>query len=494
MQSPLSRASTASLLQRPRSHPPPLTHYLKSPLGSRGHRGTDIWDDSFGSFRDNPNNAEPESWSTALSTSNSTGDNFMGDCVFASSQPLKPRMPWKKPPGRYQQSSRLGEGRQTQDGQVVMTLRNDQFGQILEALSPPKRYQDLAPQGSNPTDACEGRRPARHAYYPPKMGSLPVPGRPSAATLARKNSYSNLPTALRTMPHKPSPDKSNTAEYHKSNTVSIYHPSMSSNKENLPPSQSRLPTPFPYANRVPTPNPPDSMRPRWNSDISMRDPSSLFSQFNGERPPILSEVQNKQSAAHPSSTIGNIKSRKEGLAHHNSPRLSDTGIRHDQSLPPPTNPKHSQKPTLRDPFTSAKSTPNILLKPIEIIDIDAIDPQLDSTTPPLHNSKHKQGMSSVDSTARIEHTLYSALGPEYSTFESVVDTADMENQLAQSLGDTTPVNTSPNRNANVSQSAGKRKRGLAGDKSGSPVSKREKSGVDVEEVKRVLDGEDEDML
>jgi hypothetical protein len=486
MQSPLSRASTSSLLQRRISHPPPLSHYPKPPLGSRGHRGADMCDNSFDSFRDNSKIAGSESWSTVRSTSNSTGDLFMDDCMFASSQSLKPLKPWKKPPSRHQQSSRLGEGRQNQDGQVVMTLHDDQFGQILEALSPPKRYQDLPPQGSNATNAGEGHRPAGHTYHPPKMGSLPDPGRPSAAALARKNSYSDLPTALRTMPHKPSPDKLNTA--------SIYHPSMSSNKENFPSSQSRLPTPFPCANRVATPNSPGSMRPRWDSDVSMRDPSSLFSQYNGERPLILSEIQNKQSAAHPPSTIGGTRSRKEGLAHHNSLRLLETGSRHDQSLLPPTNSKHSLKPTPRDPFISAKSTPNILPNPIEIIDVDAIDPQLDSTTPPFHNAKHKQGMSSVDSTAQIEQTLYSVLGPEYSTFESGANASDVENQLAHSLRETTPVNTPLNPNANASEPARKRKRGLARDESGSPLGKRERSGVDDEGVKKVLDGEDEDML
>jgi hypothetical protein len=493
MQSPLSRASASSLLQRPKSHPPPLSHYPKPPFDLRRHCGADIWGDSFGSFRDNPDMVGPESWSTARSASDSTGDLFMDDCMFAASQPLKSHVTWKKPHSRHQQSSKPGEGRHNQDGQVVMTLRDDQFGQILEALSPPKRHQGLPPQAGNAIDASEAHRPAGHAYYPPKMGSLPIPGRPSAAALARKSSYSDAPTASRTMPHKPSPDKSNAAEYHKSKPASIFHPSTSSNKENLPPSQSQLPTTFPYANRVPTPKPPGSMRHRWDSDVSMRDPSSLFSQHNGERALVLSGAQNKQSAAHPPPRIGGIKSRKEGLDHHNSPRLSDTAIRHDRSLLLSTHSKHNSKSSPRDPFASAKITPNILPKPIEIIDVDTIDPQTDITSPPLDPSKHKQGMSSIDSTVRIEQTLYSALGPDYSTFESRVDAADMEDQLAQSLQETTPVKSPLSSNTNAFEPAGKRKREIMGDEGGSQVSKREKGGV-VEEVKKVLDAEDEDML
>jgi hypothetical protein len=132
----------------------------------------------------------------------------------------------------------------------------------------------------------------------------------------------------------------------------------------------------------------------------------------------------------------------------------------------------------------------MLPKPIEIIDVDAIDPQLDAGTPGLDKSKHKQGMSSVDSTVRIEQTLYSALGPEYSTFESRVDAPDLATQLAQSLRETTPVNTLLNPTASAFEPSGKRKRSVVGDESGSPVSKREKGGVEVEEV----EGEDEDML
>jgi hypothetical protein len=450
-----------------------------------------MWDNSFGSFRDNLNNVGPESWSTARSTSDSTGDLFIDDCIYTDSQPSKPRVPLRNLPGRYQQSSRSGQGsRQDQDKQVVMTLRDDQFGQILEALSPPKRHQDLPPQADDQLNASEGRRPASHAYYPPKMGNLPLPGRPSAAALARKNSYSELPTASRTVPNKPSTDEANGTEYYKSKTAPMYHPSVSSNKENFPPLQSRLSAPLPYANRVPTPNPPGSMMPHWDSDVSMRDPSSIFSQYNGEKPSVLSEIQNKHSAAHPPSTIGSIKSRKEGLVYQNSPHLSETGIRHDQSLLPSTNSKHDSKPTPRDPFASAKSTPDMLPKPIEIIDVDAIDPQLDAGTPGLDKSKHKQGMSSVDSTVRIEQTLYSALGPEYSTFESRLDAPDLATQLAQSLRETTPVNTLLNPTASAFEPSGKRKRSVVGDGNGSPVSKREKGGVEVEEV----EGEDEDML
>jgi hypothetical protein len=243
--------------------------------------------------------------------------------------------------------------------------------------------------------------------------------------------------------------------------------------------------------------------PHWDSDVSMKDPSSLFSQYNGDRAPVLSEIQNKHIAAHPPSTMGSVKSRKEGLALQHSPYLSDTGLRHDQSLLPSTSSKHTtQKPTTRDPFASLQSTPSIPPKPtptpIEIIDVDAIDPSLDPASPTVDTTKlspfkatHESGMSSVDSTVRIEQTLYSALGPEYSTFESRVDAEDMGGELAQALR--TPsdvgVGTLLNPNASAFEPAMKRKRRrTVGD--GSPLSKREKSGDVGVEVEKV-DGEDE---
>jgi hypothetical protein len=480
-----------------------------------------MWDSSFGSIRDSYNNLGPESWSNQQSTSDSTGDLFMDDCISASSQSSKPRVPWTKLTSRDQKNAKSrwndqGSG-QDQDRQVIMTLRDDQFGQIMQALSPPKRHQNLPGHTSDSTDACGGLRPVGHSY-PPKMGNISLAGRPSAASLTRKTSFPNLGTASRIMQDDATPGE--IVDCHKVKIASMYHPSTSSNKENLPPSQSRLSTPFLYANRVPAPNLPASMPPQWDSDVSMRDPSSLFSgyhQFNADRPPVPSEMPNKHSGVHAPSTMGSIKSRKEGLALYNLPRVIDSGIRHDQSLLPLTSNKHNiaQKPKTRDPFTFLHNTPTMHSKPtptpIEIIDVDAIDPNLDADEPTLApttklssmQSSHKSGMSSVDSTVRIEQTLFSALRPEYSTFEPRVEVADMGDQLEQAMHHSSPVGTPLNPNASTFEPAGKRKRrGTMG--LGSPVSKREKGGDgDIEkvdedgEIEKVDDDdeeEEEDML
>jgi hypothetical protein len=113
-------------------------------------------------------------------------------------------------------------------------------------------------------------------------------------------------------------------------------------------------------------------------------------------------------------------------------------------------------------------------KVIEIIDvdaIDAIDPVLDSDAPldltKLSSFKpsHKPAASSMDSTGRIERTLFSALGEELGTF----DTHAIESHMVDTVLDP---------RASDFESVGKRKRQgtPGGDRGGSPASKKERGG------------------
>lgn len=146
-----------------------------------------------------------------------------------------------------------------------------------------------------------------------------------------------------------------------------------------------------------------------------------------------------------------------------------------------------QKPPASEPPNAMQSTPSMISKAapeiVEIIDVDAIDPGLDTETS-LDATKlspcqpqHKPGTSSIDSTIQIERKLMNAFDDEYGTCESL---PDMGPGLAQSLSGPAPTRVaglSPmlNPNANEFEPAGKRKRQemLGGEGSGSPMSKRE---------------------
>jgi hypothetical protein len=390
----------------------------------------------------------------------------MNDFIFKPSNASRPGPPWAHLPTHHEPMASSGwddhQPKKDRDGQVVVTLREDQFGQIIEAMSPPKKHRDLHSQGNLQTE-YESRPPTAHAYYPPKMGNPP---RPSAAVMARRSLYPELGAKPGNASNRESPDQLSNSNLPQYKLPMMYHqPSLSSNKENRPPSQSRLPTPFPYANRVPTPNPFAPGLPHWDSDMSMRDNNPTFSTFprlDGSRLPVASAPTGKPAASHAPPSMSGIKSRKEGILHHHSPHLPD----HDQLLLPSlgsdTSTNHKSAPTL-----APRGTPKI----VEIIDVDALDTALDdSHTTQRHleapeksklspfKPNHKAGMSSMDSTGRLERTLFSALGEELGAFDSVADGPE------------------------GFESVGKRKRGggLSGEMERSPVSKREKGGVEDE--------------
>jgi hypothetical protein len=384
--------------------------------------------------------------------------------------------------------------RKEKDRQLVVTLRDDQLGQIIEAISPPKQNREL-PQGfGSQRHEHAGRPPTAHTYYPPKMGAPPPTNRPSSSSMARTSSYPDFNNAPRNATNKLSPNKQYSHDTLKDRPPMMYQPSMTSKKENCLPSQSRLPTPFPNANRVPTPNPFSQRQPTYNSDVSMRDTSSALSsmyRFHRSEAPPPSAEPGKAGSAHGPQTI-NIRSRKEGMA-SNSPKLPDQAMRHDQSLLPGVGmeARTTHRPSSKGPDRSGHNTQKNIPDVVEVIDVDAIDPRLDSNASLDHNKlspfkpNHKPGasLSSIDSTGRLERQLFSALGEELGSFDQQIDTAGMGPELTQALtGGTTRSDLSGttmlNPNASDFEPTVKRKRqGTFGaERDRSPMTKKEKAG------------------
>ncbi|KAF1944678.1 hypothetical protein EJ02DRAFT_432261 [Clathrospora elynae] len=510
MLSPLSHASKPTFVRpqnpephrRPHSHLPSISQFAKPPVGAKNGARAGIWDDAFSPFGDSGDDISMGTWSTKRTTSGSTSDMAMPDYMYTSHS-SRQAPPWRSMP-RYEHSTSTEwddhQPRKERERQLVVTLRDDQLGQIIEAISPPKQSRELPQDFVITRHEHAGRPPTAHAYYPPKMGPPPPMNHPSSAAMARTSSYPDLNSALRNASNKQSPDQQYPHNTLKDRPPMMYHPSITSNKENCPPSQSRLPTPYPHANRVPTPNPFSQRLPTFGSDVSMRDPSANSSMYRfnrSEAPPPWTEL-GKAGSAHAPSTV-NIRSRKEGMT-SDSPKLSDQAMRHDQSLLPALSVETSttQRPTSKGQDRSANNMQKKVPDLVEIIDVDAIDPNLRRNAS-LDNDKlspfkpiHKSGasISSVDSTGRLERQLFSALGEELGSFDQHIDTTGMGSELAQALSGTTAHselgNTSVlNPAASDFEPSIKRKRQgtLGGERDKSPMTKKEKAELVDEEAR-----------
>lgn len=382
------------------------------------------------SFGDTFDHMSMDTWSTKRTSSHGTGDISMTDFMYPPTSFANPTDAWNSSSTQYDQdASRFWEGNQPRRDrkarQVIVTLRDDQLGQLIEAISPPKKARDRD-TSSQRSDHGHGQSVQTGLQPPPpRMAGMPLTTRPSAASLARKQSYPEFNPHLRNVPSKASPDKGAPSELaHKS--PAMYHASFTSDKENRPPSQqdSRLPTPYPIANRVPTPHPFVPQLGRWDSDASMRDPSSVFSSLSRFEQLQQARPEGKSSPIPGPSAGGSIRSRKEGLG-VNSPAPAAAvpphhDIRHDKSLLPAldttttTTAKQHDKVPHNTPITTSPHTR------IE----DIINPNPHSASDNGSRSflpSHKSGMSSIDSTGRLERQLFSALGEELNSFADNLD-------------------------------------------------------------------------
>ncbi|KAG9200748.1 hypothetical protein G6514_006770 [Epicoccum nigrum] len=312
-----------------------------------------------------------------------------------------------------------------------MAIRDDQFGQILEAISPSKKQRDkTVGLPSQPT------RQGIQSHRPPKMAALSVPIRPSTAALSRPNASSDMNSISQHNAKRLSSDQTNfnTKARPKSSSNTQHHDGQKGNIRSKTSEQN----PFVRGSQ------------RWDSDISMREDTSNLSMpsRHQKRPASLSY---KLGSAHAPSVVGEIKGRKEGLA-ANTIDFLNTETRHDQSLlpalnaDPSTRAKRTTDDPKRTPLGRQKARHVGASSEAEIIDVDMIDPNLAAgTTVDLAKLSpfepgHKANMSSISSTGRLERQLYSALGEELGSFEQQMNTDGMGPELAQALSGTATRN------------------------------------------------------
>ena len=143
-----------------------------------GHPG--VWHNSYGPFIDD--DFSMGSWPSQRNASNLSGLPSFYDAPF----PPYAASPW--PPSAaisaYRTGPNVNGNRRRKDNnaqQVTMTLRSDQFGQILEAISPSKRQRDTSGLSAQQQQM---HQPGAQTHRPPKMGALSVPVRPSSAAIA----------------------------------------------------------------------------------------------------------------------------------------------------------------------------------------------------------------------------------------------------------------------------------------------------------------------
>lgn len=346
---------------------------------------------------------------------------------YDPSFPAQAVSPWAQSPALSGQlaNSVVHSKRQLEDTnaqQVMMALRDDQFGQILEALSPLKA--ERSKQNGLPITS--------QSHRPPKMGALSVPVRPLSVAMARTISDHNTSSRNR----RPSSDQANFEV--------AAPPKHTGRTDNQGP---RMHTPIPFM-----------LAPqRLDSDVSMRDGSSHASSLSRlERG--LKGPGSKAGSAH---TPAAIKSRKEGLATELDDSL-DLDVRHDQNL------------LVTDPDQTPRNNN------LEVIDVDAIDPSLTADLAKLSPFKpgHKAGMSSISSTGRLEQQLYSALGEELGSFEQMAGN-EMGPELAKALAGGSHNELSGSTMLDPTTGPAKRKRQgtLGGERDQSPIKKKEKQAM-----------------
>lgn len=372
----------------------------------------------------------------------------------------------------------------------IMTWRDHQFGQNIEAISPSQKHRNLPQESFRQRSTQTTRQPAAQSHRPPKMGALSVPIRPSSAAIARTTSYPDLNATLRNISKKSSSDQVNCNP----NASTRSHPQQLHNlgkKEGRDATQTSIPTSHSVTTRIPTPNPFMLDLQRWDSDVYMRDRSSNFSSLSGSEVDPA-KAGSKAGPAHAPSAVGDVKSRKKGVATESSD-LQDTSARHDGNLLTTTgaisttqanfttdNPDEIPRNKSNSPFTTVPRN-------VEVIDVDAIEQGLivdtiaDLAKLSPFKPGHKSGMSSVSSTGRLERQLYSALGEELGSFEQQLETTSMGPELAHALAGAVTHNdrngsTMPEHSVSELEAIGKRKRQgtLGGGRDPSPLKKKEK--------------------
>jgi hypothetical protein len=396
-----------------------------------------------------------DTWSTKQSTSTSTADASMPGVLFASPPSLLNRNSFYNLPNEPAH----GQGKPWEETQpptrgkekhMVVTLREDQFGQLVDALSPPKCSREHSRQSDQ---ECNSTAQPLNQAYPPKMATgVPINTKPSAAALARTASYPDFIPHILTVSNKLSPtnpeDKGKgTYENQKSPGIRMSQGSFASGKEN------RIPTPFPFLNntRIGTPYPftlnqlgqnegpglgvrqtqgQGPVLSNWDSDVSMRNPFSVFSSLTRAN---KRERQGKSSPAPPPNASGNVKSKKEGLRSDNdslAQAFGDQGICHDQSLLP--NPQGSMAKSSEKRHDQGGGSANATSTATANLQHTTLDSMLNAAgqSQDPFVPGHRSGVDSLDSIGRVEKQLFSALGEELS-FNHQEDATQLHDHTTQ---------------------------------------------------------------
>lgn len=416
---------------RPNTAPiPHMPQFPKPPAGERNRGKAGRWENSFAeSFTDPCDNASMmDLWRTQRMGSNSTTDVSMPDLLFASPSASKTRTSWQNPSSVQISTNKRDFERDTrnerEEKHVVVTLREDQLGLLVKALSPPKKIRRSEQGTYQNYQAYSHSDHSIPQTCPPKMGPMgaPLSRRPSTAGLALTTSYCDSNLQLRNISNKVSPtkQKDNTTLKEVGQSSSILHGSSVQRKENRNPSENRVATPHPFG-RMPTPQnymqspvwgPSHLNGAPWESDTDMRDPSSLFSSLIRLEKRPQQTVLGKTSPTLVPTANGNVKSKKEGRG-MDVPANVGLSVRHDQSLLPPSA-GTKQAPELN---ISPQNTPEVKRSPHAHIEETS-----NLNEPKFFVPGHRSGMSSME---RVETQLYSALGEELNSFNEHVASANL---------------------------------------------------------------------
>ncbi|USP79223.1 mrna binding post-transcriptional regulator [Curvularia clavata] len=505
-QSMFGKPHEAKFKQHPNarlSHIPPFT---KQPVGSTSRNcHASAWDDAFISLDHGADDFSKDNWSTETRTSASYDCSTPGYISTSHSSGNVPSWMGNMSQCGRSKSNEWNDQSRSEGNQVVVTLRDDQLGQIIDALSPPKHNHETSRTPS--TVHHERGQKASHNYFPSKQTADPPMNSPFAAFLARKSSHSDSNSVLRNISNKLSSQKHHSQDGNKDTTPTIRRSYISAQNEDIDPSQLRLQTPSPHYNIIPKPHPFIQRQPTAVSDFFMRDwpsPHSSIRRLNqNEALQSVTEFSTLGSSHGPFSASARIREENQAS---NSPKVLDQATRHTQNTTQAASPdpRAGQTSTSKShkPFTPHNR--NTIPDLVEIIDIDAISPDLTTNAnantaiagvgaaaPSPFKPTHKPAtsLSSTDSTVRLERQLFSALGEELGSFDHHIDTAGlMGPELAQALGG---VNTHSEISGSVAldstasdaEPAGKRKRGSTLG-AGSPLSKREKAELVGEQEER----------
>ncbi|KAH7086363.1 hypothetical protein FB567DRAFT_497466 [Paraphoma chrysanthemicola] len=479
-------------LQRPNSHPS-LARISHPTMQTRAGARSSVWDNDpglLGNFRHEATSLNP--WSLHQDMSPSRENMIMTTRIDPFSLSTRIQPIWKASNQEQHPSADL-EWRNVvanvdKDKSISVAHQKERLGQTLEANSPPMMQRNSHHSSERHLKTLSGRTWNGRNYTAPPVGSTLLADRNPIRNLTQMPPGVSTSGSLGPVALKAHSGHLQAVGPYSSTSPSSFQSSIASNKENYLPSQIQVSSLYPVSIYSAVTDRPVTKGRHWNSDLSARDGSSVFSSLSRHNPDTSTHFGTRgRHSVDELLTNGSVKSGKEGIAQHTSD-VSEHDNRHVQAVFLPTgSSKHSNTQKMNVSGHAREIAAGMVAKTtdVEIIDVDAIerppDPKPSSDTSKASPAKsfHKAGVSSMDSTGRLERKLYSALGEELASFDSH-DHTDMSQELAGALRlDASQISGHA---ASVlltqdHEQVGKRKRctPLDGDRERqSPMSKREK--------------------